>query len=168
MLKRLLFATAIALLPLSLGAPPFCPELLDPKTKVGHKFKHRTPLLSDISSGWLLTPKFLNYQYAPNPEAQELVSEIVKAFSRQDFHTSPVRNDDQMNVLGRERAVDHNKRYDISSGQTKVLVRSAGLEPARVLPHSDLNAARLPIPPRPRVRTGFCNTETPGPSQGGM
>ena len=29
------------------------------------------------------------------------------------------------------------------------MVRSAGLEPARVLPHSDLNAARLPIPPRP-------------------
>ena len=28
-------------------------------------------------------------------------------------------------------------------------MRSAGLEPARVLPHSDLNAARLPIPPRP-------------------
>ena len=31
----------------------------------------------------------------------------------------------------------------------RYLVRSAGLEPARVLPHSDLNAARLPIPPRP-------------------
>ena len=30
-------------------------------------------------------------------------------------------------------------------------MRSAGLEPARVLPHSDLNAARLPIPPRPLV-----------------
>ena len=31
----------------------------------------------------------------------------------------------------------------------KLLVRSGGLEPPRVLPHSDLNAARLPIPPRP-------------------
>ena len=30
-----------------------------------------------------------------------------------------------------------------------VLVRSGGLEPPRVLAHSDLNAARLPIPPRP-------------------
>ena len=29
------------------------------------------------------------------------------------------------------------------------MVRSRGLEPPRVLPHSDLNAARLPIPPRP-------------------
>ena len=31
------------------------------------------------------------------------------------------------------------------------LVRSRGLEPPRELPHSDLNAARLPIPPRPHV-----------------
>ncbi len=31
------------------------------------------------------------------------------------------------------------------------MVRSGGLEPPRVLPHSDLNAARLPIPPRPHV-----------------
>ena len=30
------------------------------------------------------------------------------------------------------------------------MVRSGGLEPPRVLPHSDLNAARLPIPPRPQ------------------
>jgi len=30
-----------------------------------------------------------------------------------------------------------------------VLVRSGGLEPPRMLLHSDLNAARLPIPPRP-------------------
>jgi hypothetical protein len=29
------------------------------------------------------------------------------------------------------------------------MVRSRGLEPPRELPHSDLNAARLPIPPRP-------------------
>ena len=29
------------------------------------------------------------------------------------------------------------------------LVPRRGLEPARVLPHSDLNAARLPVPPRP-------------------
>ena len=32
------------------------------------------------------------------------------------------------------------------------MVRSGGLEPPRVLPHSDLNAARLPIPPRPQVQ----------------
>ena len=37
----------------------------------------------------------------------------------------------------------------VSIGYIEVVVRSAGLEPARVLPHSDLNAARLPIPPRP-------------------
>ena len=44
------------------------------------------------------------------------------------------------------------------------LVRSAGLEPARVLPHSDLNAARLPIPPRPLaigiVRGAYRNDQT--------
>ncbi len=34
------------------------------------------------------------------------------------------------------------------------MVRSGGLEPPRVLPHSDLNAARLPIPPRPQVLAG--------------
>ena len=38
----------------------------------------------------------------------------------------------------------------ISISISDVLVRSGGLEPPRVLPHSDLNAARLPIPPRPR------------------
>ena len=37
----------------------------------------------------------------------------------------------------------------ISISYLRIVVRSAGLEPARVLPHSDLNAARLPIPPRP-------------------
>jgi lipoyl(octanoyl) transferase len=31
------------------------------------------------------------------------------------------------------------------------MVRMKGLEPSRVLPHSDLNAARLPIPPHPHV-----------------
>ena len=35
------------------------------------------------------------------------------------------------------------------------MVRSRGLEPPRVLPHSDLNAARLPIPPRPHVLTWY-------------
>jgi len=30
-------------------------------------------------------------------------------------------------------------------------VRMKGLEPSRELPHSDLNAARLPIPPHPHV-----------------
>ena len=38
----------------------------------------------------------------------------------------------------------------ISISISEVVVRSGGLEPPRVLPHSDLNAARLPIPPRPR------------------
>ena len=38
----------------------------------------------------------------------------------------------------------------ISINISEILVRSGGLEPPRVLPHSDLNAARLPIPPRPR------------------
>ena len=46
----------------------------------------------------------------------------------------------------------------------RYLVRSAGLEPARVLPHSDLNAARLPIPPRPLaigiVRGAYRNDQT--------
>ena len=31
----------------------------------------------------------------------------------------------------------------------EVMVRMKGLEPSRELPHSDLNAARLPIPPHP-------------------
>ena len=46
----------------------------------------------------------------------------------------------------------------------RIVVRSAGLEPARVLPHSDLNAARLPIPPRPLaigiVRGAYRNDQT--------
>ena len=37
----------------------------------------------------------------------------------------------------------------------KFMVRPARLELARVLPHSDLNAARLPIPPRPHAPTLF-------------
>lgn len=38
-----------------------------------------------------------------------------------------------------------------------VLVRSTGLEPARVLPHSDLNATCLPVPPRPHDRVNMRN-----------
>ena len=34
------------------------------------------------------------------------------------------------------------------------MVRSRGLEPPRGYPHSDLNAARLPVPPRPLVEFG--------------
>ena len=41
----------------------------------------------------------------------------------------------------RETALDH----------VSYLVRSRRLELPRVLPHSDLNAARLPIPPRPHM-----------------
>ena len=39
------------------------------------------------------------------------------------------------------------------SGKKCEMVRPARLELARVLPHSDLNAARLPIPPRPHALT---------------
>jgi hypothetical protein len=52
----------------------------------------------------------------------------------------------------------------ISISYLRIVVRSAGLEPARVLPHSDLNAARLPIPPRPLaigiVRGAYRNDQT--------
>jgi hypothetical protein len=52
----------------------------------------------------------------------------------------------------------------ISASYLRIVVRSAGLEPARVLPHSDLNAARLPIPPRPLaigiVRGAYRNDQT--------
>ena len=46
-------------------------------------------------------------------------------------------------------------------GPRKRMVRSRRLELPRVLPHSDLNAARLPIPPRPQIaprrRRRVCN-----------
>jgi hypothetical protein len=38
-----------------------------------------------------------------------------------------------------------------SAGLQRQMVRMKGLEPSRELPHSDLNAARLPIPPHPHV-----------------
>ena len=44
-------------------------------------------------------------------------------------------------------------KYNYQTFFIKKVVRSGGLEPPRVLPHSDLNAARLPIPPRPRGLT---------------
>ena len=34
------------------------------------------------------------------------------------------------------------------------MVRSEGLEPSLLLQNSDLNAARLPIPPRPQAPAG--------------
>ena len=40
---------------------------------------------------------------------------------------------------------------DISFGESQ-MVRPRRLELPRVLPHSDLNAARLPIPPRPHIK----------------
>ncbi len=36
-----------------------------------------------------------------------------------------------------------------------IMVRLRRLELPRVLPHSDLNAARLPIPPQPRFEYHF-------------
>lgn len=44
------------------------------------------------------------------------------------------------------------KRY---TRGTRGVVRMKGLEPSRELPHSDLNAARLPIPPHPQTRLGW-------------
>ena len=41
--------------------------------------------------------------------------------------------------------------YCLSEAPVRAMVRSRRLELPRVLPHSDLNAARLPIPPRPQV-----------------
>ncbi len=45
------------------------------------------------------------------------------------------------------------------------VVRSRGLEPPRVLPHSDLNAARLPIPPRPHCPDQRRHSEARGRPQ---
>ncbi len=41
-----------------------------------------------------------------------------------------------------------------------IVVRLRGLEPPRGLPHSALNAARLPIPPQPPRRTGLGSVGT--------
>src|SRR3954454_6427642 len=37
----------------------------------------------------------------------------------------------------------------------QMLMRMRGLEPPRGFPHTDLNRARLPIPPHPRGRTSL-------------
>ena len=42
------------------------------------------------------------------------------------------------------------------SGGLCFLVRKRGLEPPRVLPHRNLNPARLPVPPLPRGGDGVC------------
>ena len=57
--------------------------------------------------------------------------------------------------------VDQEPRFVILANQVlgprtlEQLVRLKGLEPSRELPHSDLNAARLPIPPQPHVAVSF-------------
>ena len=38
------------------------------------------------------------------------------------------------------------------AGPVPAMVRATGIEPARSLPHWNLNPARLPVPPRPRVK----------------
>ena len=40
------------------------------------------------------------------------------------------------------------------------MVRLRRLELPRVLPHSDLNAARLPIPPQPHTKDHVCDSKT--------
>ena len=63
-----------------------------------------------------------------------------------------------MKMRGTERGtIRHNAEISLIS--QKPLVRSRRLELPRELPHSDLNAARLPIPPRPQylcaIAVGF-------------
>lgn len=43
------------------------------------------------------------------------------------------------------------KKAGANPGFLSIMVRTRRLELPRVLPHSDLNAARLPIPPRPQI-----------------
>ena len=40
----------------------------------------------------------------------------------------------------------------LTHARESIMVRPRRLELPRVLPHSDLNAARLPIPPRPHIK----------------
>ena len=49
-----------------------------------------------------------------------------------------------------------NSRSSSETTKPEPLVRPRRLELPRVLPHSDLNAARLPIPPRPQLRLSHC------------
>ena len=58
---------------------------------------------------------------------------------------------DSGNIWGQKQKILY--KHLICMPLLKFMVRPARLELARVLPHSDLNAARLPIPPRPRGLT---------------
>ena len=52
------------------------------------------------------------------------------------------------------RGVSPSPSYARRAGQGRLVVRKRGIEPPRVLPHRNLNPARLPIPPLPRVEGG--------------
>ena len=43
----------------------------------------------------------------------------------------------------------------LTPNRDQIMVRLRRLELPRVLPHSDLNAARLPIPPQPHIQYHF-------------
>jgi|SaaInlStandDraft_1057018.scaffolds.fasta_scaffold08450_5 hypothetical protein len=58
---------------------------------------------------------------------------------------------DSGNIWGQKQKILY--KHLICMPLLKFMVRPARLELARVLPHSDLNAARLPIPPRPHAPT---------------
>ena len=61
--------------------------------------------------------------------------------------SAPIRHSRQSE---RERAPEAKLQQPASRERSKM--RATGLEPARVLPHGNLNPVRLPIPPRPRRR----------------
>ena len=56
------------------------------------------------------------------------------------------------------------RRHDTLAVERRKEMRATGLEPARVLPHGNLNPARLPIPPRPR-NTEIVRNAWPEPIQ---
>ena len=55
-------------------------------------------------------------------------------------------------ILNTKKSLPFKVLKDIQEGEIK-MVRPRRLELPRVLPHSDLNAARLPVPPRPHAVT---------------
>ena len=73
------------------------------------------------------------------------------AWRRQCLRGAPV-------ISAPSTAHDHDKGPGSGAGCSlkswEEVVRMRGLEPPRELPHSDLNAARLPVPPHPHVLAG--------------
>jgi hypothetical protein len=111
--------------------------------------RRRTVILGQLLGGAATAREKHNETGIPAATIREVLRRLVGAGSvaRRAGHRSPVPRE----IVATTVATGGARR--VTTGVS--LMRMRGLEPPRPYGHTDLNRARLPIPPHPRVERGF-------------